>query len=88
MTTPNLDATQDHWLESLTGFTFSIEYQKDWDNAATNVLSQVTMRQVAETVKSILDAVTMDLTGEDMITAQGWLRLMKRCINKSGKLLS
>ena len=28
MTTPNLDATWHCWVESLTGFTFSIEYQK------------------------------------------------------------
>ena len=43
MTTPNLDATQ-HWcVELLVKFTFSIEYQKQWDNAATVALSQVTL---------------------------------------------
>ena len=30
MTTPNLDATQHCWVESLTRFTFSIKYQKGW----------------------------------------------------------
>ena len=39
MTTPNLDATQHHWVESLTRFTISIDYQKGWDNAATDALS-------------------------------------------------
>ena len=39
MTTPNLDATQHCWVESLAGFTFSIEYQKGWDNTATDALS-------------------------------------------------
>ena len=28
MTTPNLDTSQQDWVESLTGFTFSIEFQK------------------------------------------------------------
>ena len=34
MTTPNLDTTWHHWVESLTGFTFIIEYQKGRGNAA------------------------------------------------------
>ena len=63
MTTPNLDVTGHCWVKSLTGFTFSIEYQKGWHNAAADALSQVTMRLDAETVKSILDEVTMGLTG-------------------------
>ena len=41
------------------GFTFSIEYHKGQDNAATDALSQVTLRQDAETVKSILDGITV-----------------------------
>ena len=61
MTTPNLDATQHHWVESLARFTFSIEYQKAWDNAATATLSQVTLKLDAETMKSILDGVTMEM---------------------------
>ena len=63
ITTPNLGATQPCWVESLTWFTFSIEYQKGWDNAAADALSEVTLRIDTETVKSILDRVTMGLTG-------------------------
>ena len=63
MTTPNLDATWHHWVESLARFTFSMEYQKGWDNAAIDALSWVTSRLDAETVKSILDRVTLGLTG-------------------------
>ena len=63
MTTPNLDATQHHWVESLTGSTFSIKYKKGWDNAAADALSQVTSRLDVETVKSILDRVTVGSTG-------------------------
>ena len=39
MTTPNLDATQHHWVESPVGFTFSIKYQKGQENAAIDALS-------------------------------------------------
>ena len=59
MTTPTLDTTRHCWVESLAGFTFGIEYQKGWDDAATDALSQVTLRLDAETVKLILDGVTM-----------------------------
>ena len=45
------------------GFTFRIEYQKGLDNAAADALRWVTSRLDAETVKSILDGVTMGLTG-------------------------
>ena len=54
LTTPNLDATQYHWSESLAGFTFSIEYQKGRDNTVADVLSHV---------KSILDGVTIGTAG-------------------------
>ena len=64
MTTPNLDATCHCWVESLAGFTFSIKYQKGWDSAAADALHWVTLRLDTETVKSILDGVTMGLTGK------------------------
>ena len=63
MTTPNLDATQNCWVESLARFTFSIEYQKGWDNAVTHALNQVTLKLDTETVKSIWDGVTMETIG-------------------------
>ena len=62
MTAPNVDATQNQWLESLARFTFSIEYQKGRDNAATDALSWVTVKLDTEIVKSILDGVTMGMT--------------------------
>ena len=63
MTQPKLDATWHCWVESLIGFTFSIEYEKGWDNAAAVALSQVTSKLDVETVKSILDRVTVGSTG-------------------------
>ena len=47
----------------LTEFTFSLEYQKGWDNPATDVLSLVMLRLDMETVMLILGGVTMVLTG-------------------------
>ena len=61
MTTPNVDATQHWWVESLARFMFSIEYQKGWDNAAADALSQVTPKFDAETMKSTLDGVTVGM---------------------------
>ena len=66
MTTLNLDVTQCWGIESLARFMFSIEYQKGHDSAATDALSQVTLKLDAETVKSILDEVaegTRERTG-------------------------
>ena len=62
MTAPNLDGTQHWWVESLARFKFSIEYQKGHDNVATDALSQVTLKLDAETMKFILDRVTMGIT--------------------------
>ena len=39
MTTPNLDATGDQWVESLVRFNSQLEYQKGWDNTIADALS-------------------------------------------------
>ena len=88
MTAPYLDATQYCWVESLVRFTFSTEYQKGWNIAAMDALSWVTSKLNAETVKSILDGVTMGMTERVDAHVPAVLRLMKRYISKSGKLLS
>ena len=59
----NLDVTQHHWVELLTGFTFSIKYQKGRDNAVADALSGVASKLDAEVVKSILDRVTIGTIG-------------------------
>ena len=63
LTTPHLDATQHHWVESLAGFTFSIEYKKGRDNAVADTLIYVTSKLNTETVKSILDGVAIGTAG-------------------------
>ena len=74
MTTPNSDATQHNWVESLARFIFSIQYQKGWENAVTDALSQVTLKLKRGTMKSILDRVTMGMTeradAHDMVEAE------------------
>ena len=61
MTTSNLDATWHQWVELLDWFMFSIECQMGWDNVATDILSWITSKLDAETVKSIMDGVTMGM---------------------------
>ena len=41
---------------------FSIQYQKGYDNVATDTLSHITLKLKAETVKSILDGVAIGTT--------------------------
>ena len=53
LTTPSLDATQHYWVELISGFTFSIEYQKGRDNDVADALSPVVSKLNAEAVKSI-----------------------------------
>ena len=62
MDMPNSDATWHWWVELLARFMFSIEYQKGCNIAATNALNQVTSKLDAETMKSILDGVTVGMT--------------------------
>ena len=63
LTTPNLDATQPHWVELLAGFTFTIKYQKGRDNVVADALSHVTSKLNTEAVKCILDGVTIGTMG-------------------------
>ena len=62
MTTSNLNTTRHQWVDSFAQFTFSIEYQKGCDNAATDALSHITSKLNTETVKSILDGDTIGTT--------------------------
>ena len=82
LTTPNLDATQHHWVESLAGFTFSIEYQKGRDNAVVDALSCVASKLDAEVVKFILDGVTVGTMGSadvhDLTVAKADERIHKQ----------
>ena len=82
MTTPDLDAPQHHWLESLAGFMVSIKYQKGRDNAVADGLSLVASKLDAAVVKSILDGVTIGTIGRadahDMAVAEANKRIHKQ----------
>ena len=82
LTTPNLYATQHHWVESLAKFMFSIEYQKGRDNAVTDVLSHVASELDAEVVKFILDGVTVWTIGRadahDLVVSEADERIQKQ----------
>ena len=59
MSTPNLDATGHQWVGALAWYNFELEYQKGCDNMVVDVLSWVTTQLDPDTVKSILNRVTL-----------------------------
>ena len=59
MTTPNLDATGHRWVSALAKYDSQLEYQKGWDNAVADTLSQVMAHLELEAVQAILDGATM-----------------------------
>ena len=59
MTTHNLDTTGHQWVGSLAKFNFQLEYQKGWDNAVADAVSQITTRLGPEAVQAILDGATI-----------------------------
>ena len=61
MLTSNLDATGHQWVGALAQFNFELEYQKGHDNMVADVCSQVTTHLNPETVKSILNGVTLGM---------------------------
>ena len=75
MTTPNLDATGHQWVGALVKFIFQLEYQKGWDNAVADVLSQITTHLGPEAMQAILDGATIGTSqraeGEDPTVIKG-----------------
>ena len=61
MSTPNLDATGHWWVGALAQCNLELEYQKGHGNMMADLLSQVTTWLDLETVKSILDGVTLGM---------------------------
>ena len=85
MTSPNLDGTWYHWVDSLVRFTFSIEHQKGQYNAAADALSWVTLKLDVETMKSILDGVTVWMTERVDTHDLAVTEADEEYISKSGK---
>ena len=61
MSTPNLDAMGHQQIGALAQFNFQLEYQKGHESTVADVLSQVTTQLDPETVKSILNGVTLGM---------------------------
>ena len=61
MSTPNPDAMGHQWVGTLVQINFELEYQKGCDNTVADLLSSVTAWMDPETVKSILDGVTLGM---------------------------
>ena len=59
MSTSNLDVMGHWWIGTLVQFNLKLEYQKGHDNTVADVLSWGTTRLDLETVKSILDGITL-----------------------------
>ena len=59
MMAPNHNATSHWWVGGLAWFNFQLEYQKGHDNTVADVLSWVTTQLDPDTVRSILDGVTL-----------------------------
>ena len=62
ITTPNLDATGHQWVGALAKCNFQLEYQKGWDKAVADVLSQITTCLSLEAIQYVLDGVTLGAT--------------------------
>ena len=75
MTAPYLDATDHWWVGALAKFNFWLEYQKGWDNALANTLSQITTHLGLEAIQAILDGATLGASqraeGEDPAMIKG-----------------
>ena len=89
MTTPNLDATGHQWVGALAKFNFQLEYQKGWDNAVADALSQITTCLWLEAVQAIPDGATIGAPqraeGEDPAVIEGDKKRDKRYKSPLGK---
>ena len=65
LTTPNLDATQHHWVESLARFTFQHQISERERQCCCRCSEPCVASKTehAEAMKSILDRVTIGTTG-------------------------
>ena len=59
MLTPNLNAKDHQWVSALVQFNFELEYQRGCDNIVVDALGWVTTQLDPDTVRSIIDWVTL-----------------------------
>ena len=91
MTTPNLNATGHQWVGALARFNFQLEYQKGCNNTVADVLSQITTHLDPDTVRSVLDGITLGTThrveSHDPTTVEGDHGMEKQVHFATGQVL-
>ena len=86
LTTPNLDATWHHWVECLTDFTFSIEYQMGLTMQPQMLWAELHWGWMQRLWSPSWTESPWDQQEEQMPMTQWWLTLMRRYLRESGKL--
>ena len=67
LTSPNIDARKQRWINELAKYDFSLEYQKDKNNTVADALSRIEETCLSdEEANKVLKAVPM-ISGDDMI---------------------
>ena len=67
LTSPNMDAVKQRWINKLAKYDFSLEYQKGKNNTVANALSRISEECLSdEEAKKVLEAVPL-IPGDDTI---------------------
>ena len=67
LTSPNMDATKQRWINELAKYDFSLEYQKGKNNTVADALSRISEECLSdEEAKKVLEAVPI-IPGDDTV---------------------
>ena len=67
LTSPNMDATKQRWINELVKYDFSLEYQKGKNNTVADALSRISEECLSdEEAEKVLEAVPV-IPGDDTI---------------------
>ena len=67
LTSPNMDAMKQRWINELAKYNFSLEYQKGKNNTVADALSRINEKHISnEEAEKVLEAVPV-IPGDDTI---------------------
>ena len=67
LTSPNMDAMKQRWINDLAKYDFSLKYQKGKNNTVADALSRISEEQLSdEEAEKVLNAVPL-IPGDDTI---------------------
>ena len=66
LTSPNIGTMKQRWINELTKYDFSLEYQKGKNNSMADALSRIKETHLSDEADKVLKAVLM-IPGDDMI---------------------